>query len=136
MREGERIPPSRLLPKHGKSVAPLWLTALGTLVRFNPPNRRTGFQRVSSAQRGAMLLPAYTCQDGEAGVTSCCLCAPRSGRRESVCLCPYMCYTRLDPCIQEGENEEGNGCLKHTQIHRYCADRTFTCGLIEQAVSW
>lgn len=61
MREEERILPSRLLPKHGKSVAPLWLTALGTLVRFNPQNRRTGFQRVSSAQRGAMLLPACSC---------------------------------------------------------------------------
>ena len=121
----ERIPPSRLLPKH-KSVAPLWLTAPGTLVRFNPQKRRTGFQRVSSAQRGVMLLPAYTCQDGEAGVTSCCLCAPRSGRRETVCLHLYVCYTQLDLCIQEGENEEGNGCLKQTQIHRHCADHTFS----------
>lgn len=83
-----------------------------------------------------MLLPAYTCQDGEAGVTFCCLCAPRSGRRESVCLHLYVCYTQLDPCIQEGENEEGNGCLKQTQIHRHCADHTFSCGVIEQVVPW
>lgn len=59
-----------------------------------------------------MLLPAYTCQDGEAGVTSQAACV-LLGVEES----PYMCYTRLDPQIQEGENEEGNGCLKHTQIH-------------------